>query len=163
MYFKRAIILFSLLTNYVFAQKNYVGKYLDAFGAEINIYSDSTFIYNWHYDMSSSWTKGKWKVQKKKLQLKTVLVYDSVKNHRNTGKDTLVLSVDEKSDIVVYDKRYLISSIAPFGQNKFRCPTQFIIKGNRLIEIDDRGKLITRKARQLYSGKKCRPWYTKEE
>jgi hypothetical protein len=163
MRFKQAIILFFLLANYVIAQKNYVGKYLNAFGAEVNIYSDSTFVYNWHFHMSASWTKGKWKVQKNKLTLIAVLVYDTVKNNRNTGKDTLVLSVNETSEIVIYDGTYLISSVASSGQNKFRYPTQFMIKGHRLIEIDDRGKLITRKERQISSGKKCRPWYTKQE
>jgi len=57
------------ISIFCFGQNNVVGIYSDFFGEKIELLSDSTFKHTYRFDLSSSWTKGKWRTIKDTLYL----------------------------------------------------------------------------------------------
>ncbi|MCG9899329.1 MAG: hypothetical protein MH132_04960 [Hydrotalea sp.] len=79
------------------AQNKLTGRYRDYFGNRIQLNSDSTFKYTWHFDMQSSWTKGIWWLKGDTIYFQMIPVYDTISktNSNKITTDSLVLSQDE--------------------------------------------------------------------
>ena len=72
------------------------GKYSAYYGHSLELKNDSTFRYEWMFDLASSWAVGQWAVSDKTVYLKFKDVYDTLT--RENMPDSLILSPDEKSN-----------------------------------------------------------------
>jgi len=152
-----------LLTLVCFTGPEPAGTYADPFGAEITIRPDGTFKYSWHFDMTGSWTSGKWELHGDTLKLKKIPVYDTLtieNQDKRYIKDSLVLSPDQTSNRCT-NIEFLSSTISSGGQNRKLPDTLYYIRKDKLIAIKN-GKLQTRKVKGFWTGKKYRPWYVKK-
>ena len=122
--------------------ENILGEYYNYFGSKLKINSDSTFQYSWSFDTQSCWTKGKWKVKHHIVYFEIIPIYDTLR--RKGKQDTLILSADEIPNLVTNDTAlpdYFFGS----GQINCHMSLRLYYKDDKLIEIDDKGKLITNK------------------
>ena len=152
------IVLFFIPLEF-YAQNSPLGIYYNYFGAELIINSDSTFNYIRKFDLSSSWTNGNWMVRNDTVYLTTILVFDTLISTNN--KSIIVLSDDNKSSSLK-ESEYAISQISSGGQNQHLFIDKYYFRKNRLIEIDQNGKLITQK-KSYVSKTKYIPWFIKKE
>ncbi|MEM6261966.1 MAG: hypothetical protein AAGI38_05625 [Bacteroidota bacterium] len=137
------------------------GNYYDYFGHKLELKADSTFKHTWHFDLISSWTTGTWRIQNDTLFLETVLIYDTLKIDRNGMElDTFILSSDETSEVIKWDE-YFISQLSTGGQNRSPIPNKLYLRKKRLYLMDEKGKLITKRSRGFWSGKKFPPYYVR--
>jgi hypothetical protein len=155
--------IFLSLSVTLFAQDKVVGHYRDYFGNRIQLYSDNTFNYTWHFDLSASWTKGTWKLKGDTVYFHMVPFYDTLSQTNSSGvtTDTLILSTDKVPERFsqVESATMLLSS---GGQNRMSYPDKLVYKRGRLYKVQN-GKLITKKQRWLGVGKKRNPWYFKSK
>src|SRR5688572_9887456 len=81
----------------LFAQNKIIGRYRDYFGSRIELTSDNTFKYTWHFDLSYSWTKGIWSLKNDTVYFHMIPTYDTIIYNNNDGTSTskLNLSGDE--------------------------------------------------------------------
>jgi hypothetical protein len=157
-------ILILLMTKMCFGQDKIVGIYNDRFSESIELKADSTFIHNYRFDLSSSWTIGKWKISKDTLYLKTELVLDTLNTITVENKitnDSLVLSSDFKPNRITI-KEYAINSISGGGQNRVKPPTKLYWKRRKLYRINENGTLDLRKLKAFWTDKKYKTYFTKE-
>jgi len=137
------IILILLITNLTFGQEKYVGIYKDQFSESIELKSDSTFVHNYRFDLASSWTTGKWKVEKDTIYLTTEFVMDTlnIRNSKNKIiRDSLVISSDRESKRIekIEHLSYLLSS---GGQNRLKPPEKMFWKRNKIYRITEEGEV----------------------
>src|SRR5690242_5602236 len=93
------VSLFILIFPFqLFAQSKFSGHYHDYFGYQIDINPDFSFKYTCDFDLMSSWTTGTWRTNNDTIYFKMVPVYDTIKNAGVGNRDSLVLSMDEKSE-----------------------------------------------------------------
>lgn len=139
-----------------------VGKYQDYFGNNIEIRSDSTFSYSWHFDLEASWSKGTWSIKNDTVYFKTIPINDTLRYKNNDGKfvDSLVLSDEEKPKLITTPNT--IGMLSSGGQNRQPCPDKLFYRKDKLFDINKDGKLITKKIRGFWSKKKWDPWYFKQ-
>tara|TARA_B000000441_G_C21669352_1_gene306341 strand:+ start:170 stop:664 length:495 start_codon:yes stop_codon:yes gene_type:complete len=138
-----------------------VGNYRDYFGNELYLKPDSTFKHTWRFDLTSSWTSGKWFLNNDTLFLKKVLVYDTLVLDETSPKlDSLVLSPDEVSGIITI-LEYDLSEGSSGGQNRQPIPEKLYFKNEKLYSIDKDGKLITKNLKGFWTDKKYPPFYSK--
>jgi hypothetical protein len=157
------IILFLLITNLTFGQKNIVGNYYSRINGAIELKSDSTFIHKYRFDLSSSWTKGNWRIANDTIYLSTKLVMDTlqIRNSENDViRDSLVLSMDEKIDRIEQNE-YLISTLSSGGQNRVKPPNKLFRKRRKLYLINENGTLDLRKLRGIMTDKKYKTYFRK--
>ncbi len=91
------IITFLLLLPFsLFSQDNFAGRYSGYFGNRIQINTDNTFEYTWHFDLSASWTKGTWTSKNDTVYFHVIPIYDTISYRTKNGfaGDTLILSTD---------------------------------------------------------------------
>jgi hypothetical protein len=152
-------LLFILVCAQLNAQPGVAGSYHDYFGGSLNINQDSTFKYSWDFDLLGSWTKGKWRVANDTVYFSMIPVYDTVRQYLSNGEiiDSLVLSVDEKSERITLDLNILNSG----GQNVHPYPERLLYRRNRLYGIDIHGKLYKKWSRGFWSKKKWPPWFVR--
>jgi hypothetical protein len=152
-----AVIFLLFLVLEASAQKSYIGKYQNYIGCSIALNSDSTFEFQWHFDLSASWTQGLWTVKEDTVILKALPVYDTFRTS-GQGHDSLVLSDDRKSEVIkTLFPGYLISG----GQNKYPSPSKLYYKREKLFEISSSEKIIRKKQRGFSTKKRHNPWYVK--
>ena len=157
------LILILIFTKNSFGQNDLCGIYNNRFGEKIELKSDSTFIHNYQFDLSSSWTSGKWKISNGTLYLKTKLVLDTlstIKVENKIIKDSLVLSSDRKSNRIEIEE-YAINSLSGAGQNRFKPPNKLFWKRKRLYLINENGTLDLRKIKAFWSDKKYKTYFRK--
>ena len=155
------IITFFIVANVIRAQTVITGKYRDHLGSHVELRSDSSFKYEWHFDLTSSWTTGTWSNHNDTIIFSIKLVYDTLRLHNEIPKketDTLVLSLDEKIDILSPEE-YALTKITSGQQNGSKMPEKLFYKKGRLYNIDLNGKIVTKKIRVFGSNKKYEPWY----
>lgn len=154
------ILLISISLN-AFAQssaKKIYGNYTGYFGTNLQIKEDFTFDFEWHFDMSSSWTKGVWYRINDTIFLKKVIVYDTLILKNDSV--TLVISMDKQRD-KIYQSNNLTSSISSGGQDRYPIPDKLLFK-NRKLFLFRKGKVFKKKLRG-FSNKKIYPsWFVKE-
>ena len=154
------ILFFLILGLQIFAQDKIVGHYADYFGHSITINADGNFKYFYHFDMVSFWTKGIWTLQNDTVFLTAIPIYDTLRymDRDKITKDSLTLAVDEKPQIRSFS---ITGAIYSGSQDINDYPQKLLFKNNRLYSIDKKGKLITKKEKALWTGKKYRPWFNK--
>jgi len=156
------VVIILLLPLELFAQSKYVGEYYDQFGSNLKLNADLTFNHTWRFDLSSSWTKGTWKVSNDTIYLNIEPVYDTLQV-KNSGSvvDSLVLSLDSKGESISMEE-YAIGAVTSGGQNRQPTPLNLYYSRKRLIEVDEHGQLKKKRVRDLWR-KKHVPWYIKRE
>lgn len=150
-----SIILLTTITNA--CAQDLVGKYKAYYGHTLALREDSTFRYEWNFDLASSWSVGRWSVSKGIVNLHIKNVFDTLA--RDGQPDSLVLSMDEKSDRIC-SVEFGSSLISGGGQGRTmeRIPDRLVVRGERLYPIDKAGKIIRRKESGIWNKKK-RPIY----
>jgi hypothetical protein len=154
--------LFFLSIN-LSAQKSLTGRYRDYFGSRIELNTDSTFKYTWHFDLSGSWTKGTWTFKNDTVYFDMIPTYDTVsyKNNNGTSADKLILSVDETAERMM-PEQYAGMGLSLGGQSIHPCSDKLFFKRQKLFAIKD-GKLVKKKVRGFWTKKKWRPWFFKSD
>jgi hypothetical protein len=124
-------ILISFVTFEINAQSKFIGKY-SGFPGVLELKKDSTYTYNWAYDLSSSWSVGFWYTNKDTLYLTNTPIYDTLYIPGSQSNDyKLVLSLNEFSEII--DSSIYELTIQSFrGQNRWYPPTKLYLKRRRL-------------------------------
>ena len=147
----------------LFSQNKIAGYYEDYFGNSIFLNSDSSFKYNWNFDLASSWSKGTWSYKNDTIYFHVTPVYDTLKliKENNLFKDTLVLSQDENSGRLTQGQ-FIGVLLSGGGQNRKPSPDKLLFKKGRLYEIVN-GKLLRKKRKGFWSNKKWYPWYFKSD
>ena len=137
-----------------------VGSYKNYFGGELKLYADNSFKFNWQFDMASNWTSGKWKCTNDTIYFQIIPVYDTLR--LKNKKDTLVLSFDDKPEMITENNYSGINFIFPNHQNSERLSKKLFFREGKLIEIKKSGKLDLSKKKQFWSDEKYYTWYFKE-
>ena len=158
------LLLILLISKFGFGQDKYVGIYNDRFSESIELKIDSTFLHKSRFDLSSSWTIGKWKVKNDTIFLETQLIMDTLvlgKSGQKQLKDSLVLSPDKFANRIEFSD-YAISTISSGGQNRTKPPLKLYWKKNRLYRINRNGTLDLRKVNAFGNDKKYKTYFLKE-
>jgi len=158
------LILIMLISNLTFGQDKYVGIYNDRFSESLELKSDSTFVHNYRFDLSSSWTTGKWKVSNDTIYFKSELVSDSLQIRDSNGnkiKDSLVLSADHKINRIELNE-FIMSSLSSGGQNRVKPPNKLYWKRKKLYRINENETLDLRKLKAFWTDKKYKTYFRKE-
>jgi len=158
------LILIMLISNLTFGQDKYVGIYNDRFSESLELKSDSTFVHNYRFDLSSSWTTGKWKVSNDTIYFKSELVSDSLQIRDSNGnkiKDSLVLSADHKINRIELNE-FIMSSLSSGGQNRVKPPNKLYWKRKKLYRINENETLVLRKLKAFWTDKKYKTYFRKE-
>lgn len=159
------ILIILFFSIQVIAQNEIIGKYTNPFGNKLVLKADSTFEYKWIFDLSSSWTNGKWSYKKRVITLESFSIYDTIVIKKENGdwvKDRLVLSGDSNSNKISQED-YLINLLGSSKQNRVPPPTRLFYKKNKLIIIGTDGKFVKKKVSGFGTNKKYRPWYKKKK
>jgi hypothetical protein len=131
------------------------GKYNAYYGHSLELKDDSTFKYEWRFDLIKNWAVGQWTFSKDIVTLNFVDVYDTLV--RPDKPDSLVLSLDDKSskiNIEEYGSTQLVSG----GQHHSDITDRLIVKRKRLYLMDNNGRPSKVKQRGIWTKKK-RPTY----
>jgi hypothetical protein len=126
-------------------------KYQDYFGHSLVLNNDSTFRFDWRFDMVHDWATGRWTISGRTITLKFIDVYDTLS--RPGKPDSLVLSIDEKSNKITGDEFTQLGLLSG-GQYKNRFGDRFYQRGKRLYNSDKNGRLIRSRLRGLWPEKK---------
>ncbi|WP_299157087.1 hypothetical protein [uncultured Christiangramia sp.] len=154
------LILISTLT---FGQKKISGKYSNKFGEEIELKADSTFVYNWKFDLASSWSKGKWSLKNDTIFLKVIPIMDTLKIVKNYKySDSLILSSDPKASQVENDE-LITNSLSSKGQNRQKPPERLFIKNKKLFLLTENNKIDKKKYQQGGRNKKHKIYFYKTD
>lgn len=148
----------------LFAQTSIFGLYRDHFGSRIELNADSTFKYSWRFDLSYSWTKGKWSLKDDTLYFQMIPTYDTIssKNSDGSSADKLILSVDETPERLTL-KQYAGIGLSSGGQNIQGYPDKLFLKKDRLYKVY-KGRLIIKKRKGFWgTNKRWNPWYFKSD
>ena len=158
-----AIILLSTIVFSLNAQSKVSGIYYQSFGSELEVKEDSSFLYKWRFDLSSSWTKGKWKINNDTIYFTKILVLDTLKYRpaNGIGIDSLVLSLDENPESIT-NEEYISYQLTSGGQNRPSMPEKLFYRNDRLYSINKKGELIKKKVEGFGTKKMYVPWYIKK-
>jgi hypothetical protein len=158
-----AITLFLNLPFALFGQDKIIGRYRDYFGSRIQLNPDSTFEYTWHFDLSASWTKGTWTVNKDTVYFHMVPTYDTItyKNKDGTYAEKLILSVDQTPERLTQEE-VASMGLPSGGQNFIPYPEKLVYKKDRLYGIKN-GRIIKKKQKGFWTKKKWNPWFFKSD
>ena len=158
---KLQIIIFLLFFWGVFQTEKVEGKYHDNFGSTLILNSDSTFVYTWGFHTSYLWSKGKWKKKKNEITLIVIPIYDTI---RVTGhKDSLRLSCNEKPNLISAKSYEDILYPKCYGEQTVNIFKKLHHKKKKLFELDNKGRLITKKRKGYRGNVQYDPWFTKTE
>ena len=149
------------MTNFTFGQKSIVGNYYSRINGTIELKPDSTFLHKYRFDLSSSWTKGKWKTDNDTIYLTTELVMDTlqIRNSKNKViRDSLVLSTDQKTNRIEQNE-YIISTLSGGGQNRVEPPNKLFLKRKKLYFINENGTLDLRKLKGMWTDRKYHTFF----
>ena len=152
------IITLTLLSLTSFGQ-SWTGKYQDYFGHELTLNEDSTFKFDWRFDLIHDWSAGQWTVSGRTLKLEFNIIYDTLS--RPDKVDSLVLSADEKSNRIT-GIEFAETGLQSGGQNRDRFQDLFTLRVNRLYLADKNGRPIKSRHRGIWTKKKWPTFYKKE-
>ena len=147
-----------------FGQDKIVRIYNNRFSKKIELKVDSIFIHNYRFDLASSWTTGKWRIQNDTIYLKTELIMDTlrIRNSENKSiKDSLVLSADQRANRIESNE-FIVSSLSSGGQNRIEPPKKLYWKKEKLYLINENGTLDLRKLKSFSTDRKFKTYFSKE-
>ena len=161
------IILLLIEITDAFSQNVIVGKYHNSFSCSLTINSDSTYYYFYHFDLSSSWSAGKWRNSNDTIYFVNIPIYDTVYYvdtfNQNIIKceKKLLLSADNKPEVITSNEAIFLE-IASLGQNRFPNPQKLYFKNGKLFEIKNNGQIVRKRIKGFYSHKKYPTYYERE-
>lgn len=134
-YFISIILTLNIWSN-ILAQR-ISGNYHNYFGSEIRFNSDSSFLYSWKFDISSSWTKGTWTFCKDTIYLTATSIYDTLYYKDAWGKyqTKQILSENEFSEKIIDTTNLLTNYSDSYVQNLQPIPNKLLWKRHKLYEI----------------------------
>ena len=137
-----------------------IGEYRAYYGHSLELKEDSTFRYEWRFDLASSWTAGQWNVLDRIVILNIVNIYDTLT--REGKPDSLVLSSDTKSSRISNDE-FDIGQISGSGQGIRidRITGRLAIRGKRLYLMDKSGKVVRTRESGIWDKRKRPTYYFK--
>jgi hypothetical protein len=153
-------IILLIIVTFTARGQTLIGKYQAYYGHSLELRADSTFRYQWNFDLASSWTVGQWKVSNGILYLTIKNVYDTLESD---GKpDSLVLSSDEKSNRIKIGE-FTAGQISGGGQGRRtdRLPGRLAVRGKRLYLMDKAGQIVRRKEPGIWNKRKRPTYYFK--
>jgi len=148
-----SILILLFFFHAAFAQE-LVGKYRDHFGYSLQLNEDSTFRFDWKFDLIREWATGKWTSSGHLINFEFRAIYDTL--IRPGRPDTLVLSSDEISN-KINSNQFLLSIISSGGQRIDGFNDKLFQKGRRLFPMKDNGKLNRKRHQGIWPQKKW-PW-----
>ena len=155
------LILFSF--NYCLSQNRIEGTYKSKFGQTIQLNSNNTFLFRSSFDLSSSWSQGKWKTSNDTIYLEVEIIKDTLydRNYK-TGivKDTLVISQDAISNRISYDE-FIVGILSSGGQNRVKPPSKVFFRNNKLHLINELGRIDKRQLKHFWINKKYKTYFKK--
>ena len=125
--------------------------YQDYFGHTLVLNSNSTFRFDWRFDLIHDWATGRWTTSGRKINLNFVDVYDTLS--RSDKPDSLVLSLDEKSSKISQEE-FAQTGLVSGGQHKDRFSDRFYQRGKKLFPADKNGRPIKSRQRGIWPQKK---------
>lgn len=161
------ILFYTLFASSISAQKDTSEVFYDHFGNELIVFSDSTYIHKWRFDLMSTWSTGKVNYINDTMILAIDTIYDTVRVERcfeNCAKcgciyiNTLALSVDKKSDYFTSGE-YYESQLISVHQSFTDQTNKLYRKKNKLIIVLPNGKLFKTKQKPLWARRKYKPHY----
>jgi len=153
------ILLLTIIYISVFGQ-GLTGEYNDYHGHSLDLKQDSTFRYEWKFDLAMNWAVGRWKISDDFIILDFRNVYDTL--HRLDKTDSLVLSGDERSTRISSDQ-FVLTLISSSTQRHDGITNRLCMKKHRLYLVDSNGGLITERREGIWDKKKRPTWYSKSE
>lgn len=160
----KGTILILLITKICSGQGQVVGIYNDHFSERIELKADSTFTHYYRFDLASSWTNGKWRIENDTIYLKTELIMDTlqIRNSENQViRDSLVLSADQIIGRIEYnDLAGMLLSGG--GQNRVNPPNKLFFKRKKLFRIRGNGTLDLTRVKAFWTNKKHKTYFRKE-
>lgn len=149
------VILSTIIVNAT--GQDLVRKYVAYYGHTLYLREDSTFRYEWKFDLASSWSVGKWRFENGKIYLNIKPVLDTLA--REGQSDSLVLSDDERSSRIHIDE-FAISLISSGGQGRAldRIPERLAVRGRKLHPLNSAGQIVRRREAGIWNKRK-RPIY----
>lgn len=157
---KFSLLLILTLQIFSLRGQSVVNNYRNYFGNELEIKSDSTFYWNYHFDLASGWAKGKWVLKMDTLVLKPIPTFDTLV--RNGKRDSLVLSLNEISQKVT-EEQFAVNQISSGGQLLEYVPTKLLYRKKRLYTFKRNGKIRKSKMKGILTKKKFVPWFFEKE
>lgn len=149
------ILLLTII--YISASGQHVtGKYNAYYGHSLELKNDSTFRYEWKFDLVKNWAVGQWTFSNDMVNLKFTDVYDTLT--RPNQPDTLVMSIDDKSNRV-NNEEFVSTLLVSGGQHHTGITERLIFKRQRLYLTDTNGRPMTGKQRGIWTKKKRHTWY----
>jgi len=171
---ERLLFLLCLLSSLQVYPQDISGRYYNYFGCKLELLNDSSYSFSYHFDLSGSWSIGKWTINRDTLLLTNTPIYDTLivvdtiwtsqtpKIYGIRDKEELVLSSDDKSGRISIIEA-ATNSISGGGQNRLMPPKKLIIKKGKLYQLDKKGRLDRKKVERILSKKKYKTYYIKEK
>lgn len=158
----KPFLIILLFANSLTSLAQVTGNYYNSFGSRITLNVDSTFNYQWNFDLVSSWNIGKWQIKNDTVYLKQVIVYDTlkIKDKNDILRDSLVLSLDQKSEAIT-STDYVAYKLVSGGQGKHGVPTRLFYRKDKLFELTKESKPLKKKVKGFMTSKKVVSWYRK--
>lgn len=142
------LLTFSFLAS---SGQDLQGKYKDYFGHSLELNNDSTFKFEWRFDLIYNWAIGKWSIKGEVLTFNFITVYDTLK--RASKPDSLVLSSGTTSNSID-ESQFAESQLILGGQFKDRFPNKLKRKGKKLYLINFKGNISRSKQRGIWPQKR---------
>jgi hypothetical protein len=162
------LILFLIADVFsAFGQNNICGEYHNHFSSRLILNLDSTYNYTWRFDLAYSWSNGKWVLKNDTLYLKCIPIYDtanyndSIGNFKPSYGDSLILSIDDKSERISSGTA-ILTFISSGGQNRSPNPNKLFFRRNKLYEIKSNGHLDRKRIKGFWTRRKHATYYIKE-
>jgi hypothetical protein len=155
---RRLTLIILIFQCHLTSGQNLIGSYKDYFGHRIQFQEDSTFLYEWRFDLVKTWATGNWKISNDTIYLNFITVYDTLK--RENKSDTLVISIDNLPNSIS-EQEFAINSIISGGQKSDGITERLYIKGKRLYLVSKNGHLNKGKFKGLVDNKKYPTYYYK--
>jgi hypothetical protein len=163
---------FTILTLTLFSitalGQQWTGKYHDYFGHEIEFFKDSTFKYEYGFDLLHTWAVGKWTTRKDTIYLNfdDSKVYDTLV--RPYRADSLVESRDEISSRID-EELFAMQQLSSGGQSSEGITSRLIKGHGRLYMVDNKGRPMKGRRegiwrqKKWWGYKKWPVWYVREK
>lgn len=151
-----AIICFLLISSDMFGQnKDIIGSYRNYNGCWLSFNADSTFNHKYRFSILGTYASGTWTIINDTIYLKPI---PKEKRLITPNGEYLTLSVSPDKKSIIETREPLTF---PFESDSY-VPHKLYFKKGKLYEIDENGKIITRKIRG-YKNKKLPSYYEKSK
>lgn len=149
---KRIFLALLLFLTLLSCRSSLMGTYRDSgFGRYyIKLEKDSNYRYCYSYDTYHSFSYGTWKLKKDTISFMPAILYDTI---RLKYKDSLVISIDEKADLILQKDKvtynsflnsvYMSKDMIMHPQRIIKSTTiKFFLKNKSLYRMDNTKQFI---------------------